>query len=150
MRTFKVKQGPFQERPYYTGNEIERICLDELTAAGLLPASPSAVRIERFIEKRFALTPVYEDLPAEVLGYTLFGPKGPTKIVISRVLADEGSKPAERRINTTLAHEAGHCLLHGHLFAMAAPPTHLFGSDAAREPAGFRDNFLHGRIGGNL
>jgi hypothetical protein len=32
MRTFKARQGPFQERPYYTANDIERICLDELTA----------------------------------------------------------------------------------------------------------------------
>jgi hypothetical protein len=133
MRTFKGKQGPFQERPYYTANEIETICLDELVTAGLLPSSPEAIRIERFIEKRFLLTPVYEELPAEVLGYTLFGTKGPTKIVISRTLANEGTKPAERRINTTLAHEAGHCLLHGHLFAMASPPTHLFGSDATRD-----------------
>jgi hypothetical protein len=29
MTTFKPKQGLFQERPYYTGNEIERVCLDE-------------------------------------------------------------------------------------------------------------------------
>jgi hypothetical protein len=43
MRTFKAKQGPFQERPYYTSNEIDRICLDELTAAGLLPSGPSTV-----------------------------------------------------------------------------------------------------------
>jgi hypothetical protein len=51
-------------------------------------------------------------------------------MVVARVLADEGTAPAERRINTTLAHEAGHCLLHAHLFAMEASPITLFGADA--------------------
>jgi hypothetical protein len=35
MRTLKVKQGPFQERPYSARNEIDRICLCA-TAASLL------------------------------------------------------------------------------------------------------------------
>jgi hypothetical protein len=52
---------------------------------------------------------------------------------ISRILADDRTQSAERRINTTLTHEAGHGLLHGRLFAMATPPTRLFGADAARD-----------------
>jgi hypothetical protein len=57
-------------------------------------------------------------------------------MVVARVLADEGTAPAERRINTTLAHEAGHCLLHGHLFAMEASPITLFGADAVANSTG--------------
>jgi hypothetical protein len=56
MKTFRAKKGPFQERPFYSTQEIEQICVDELSAAGFLPARPEAVRIERFIEKRFGLT----------------------------------------------------------------------------------------------
>ena len=44
-------------------------------------------------------------------------------------LAEEGGRVAERRINTTLAHEAGHCLLHAHLFGREAAAHPLFGND---------------------
>jgi hypothetical protein len=136
MKTFRAKKGPFQERPFYSSQEIEQICVDELSSAGFLPTRPEPVRIERFIEKCFGLTPVYEELPPGVLGYTLFTATGPKKMVVTRVLADEGTAPAERRINTTLAHEAGHCLLHGHLFAMEASPITLFGADAVANSTG--------------
>ena len=52
-----------------------------------------------------------------MLGYTRFGWNGPVEVVVSRTLSDEGSSTAERRVNSTLAHEAGHILLHSHLFA---------------------------------
>ena len=86
-------KGPFTERLY-------------------LPAS----RIERFIEKKFGLIPEYLSLPAGVLGYTVFGPSHPTRMVIDRGLAETDSIVAQRRINTTLAHEAGHCIFHTQLF----------------------------------
>jgi hypothetical protein len=136
MKSFRTKRGPFQERPYYTSQEIEQIRSGELQSVGLLPTAPEATRIERFIEKRFRLTPAYEDLPPGMLGYTLFGATGPTKIVVAGALAEEGTKPAERRINTTLAHEAGHCLLHGHLFAMDSPTMQLFGDTAVSSAIG--------------
>lgn len=118
MKTIKAKEGPFKERPYYSEQEIESICIDELLQVGLFPSSPQPIRIERFIEKRFKINPQYEELPAGLLGFTKFGPRGVDEIVISRLLADAGSLIAERRINTTLAHEAGHALLHSHLFAL--------------------------------
>jgi len=37
MKTFKAKKGPFQERPFYSSQEIEQICIDELSSAGFLP-----------------------------------------------------------------------------------------------------------------
>ena len=37
---------------------------------------------------------------------------------------------ADRRIRTTLAHEAGHGLLHAYLFALDEKPLHLFDSDS--------------------
>lgn len=117
MKIYRANTGPFNERPYYELAEIESICLEELNAIDLYPKKPEPIRIERFIEKRFNITPRYDDLPDGVLGFTLFGPKGAQDIVVARSLSEEGSKTAERRINTTLAHEAGHALLHGHLFA---------------------------------
>lgn len=133
MKNFRAKRGPFAERPYYEQGEIESMCLDELRKADLLPAQPEPIRIERFIEKRFRVQPRYDDLPDGVLGFTRFGSKGVEAIVVARVLADEGSRAAERRINTTLAHEAGHGLLHAHLFALGALSPSLFGD--AVDPA---------------
>lgn len=129
MKTYRQKGGPFKERPYYELQDIENICTQELSSVGLLPTHPAPIRIERFIEKRFAVSPVYEDLPDGVLGYSRFGRSGVEAVIISRALAEDQPSGAERRITTTLAHEAGHALLHGHLFALGAPQRGLFGGD---------------------
>jgi hypothetical protein len=130
MKTFRATSGPFAERPYYELGEIERICTEELHEAGLYPSRPEPVRVERFIEKRFHVSPTYEDLPRGVLGYTRFDRDGVEAIVVSRALSEEGSRTAERRINTTLAHEGGgHGLLHAHLFILGADASSLFEGD---------------------
>jgi len=129
MKTFRASKGPFQKRPYFTDTEIENLCLEELQKTKLLPSNPEPIRIERFIEKRFNVTPTYEDLPEGVLGFTRFSSNGVESITVSRGLAEEEGKVSERRINTTLAHEAGHGLLHAHLFAIGSQPERLFGDD---------------------
>lgn len=129
MKTHHSKTGPFAERPYYKLQDIEDICSKSLKAVSLYPDEPSPIRIERFIEKRFGVRPIYEALPDGLLGYTEFGAKGVKGIYIARSLAEEGSKVAERRINTTLAHEAGHGLLHAHLFALEQQIQTLFGEE---------------------
>lgn len=126
MRTHRTSSGPFSERPYYTGEEIEQTCMEELRGLDLLPNAPSPVRIDRFVEKRFRITIEYADLPQGVLGYTTFGPKGVQAIFVARALDQEGTATAERRIRTTLAHEAGHGLFHSHLFACAEVREVLF------------------------
>ena len=118
MRVMRAQSGPFAERPYYEDSEIETIATDELRRVDLHPATPESIRVERFIEKRFDIVPRYEDLPADVLGFTTFGLKGVETVVVSRSLSEEGSRVADRRMRSTLAHEAGHMLLHGHLFAL--------------------------------
>jgi hypothetical protein len=127
MKNFRPRSGPFQERPFYELHEIERICEEALSQLDLLPSLPAPIRIDRFIEKRFDVTIRYEDLGNGVLGFTEFGPKGVQAVVIARALDREGTKPAERRIRTTLAHEGGHGLLHAHLFALGRHSTPLFG-----------------------
>jgi hypothetical protein len=129
MKNLRSHAGPFAERPFYKDDEIEQICLDALRSTGFLPDGPQPIRIERFITKRFGITPEYESLPEGVLGYTEFGSKGVRSIYVERTLVEEGTAVAERRVNTTLAHEAGHGLLHAHLFALAAPSPKLFGND---------------------
>jgi hypothetical protein len=118
MKTYRSRSGPSSDRPYYSESDFERICTDALRETGLYPSEPQPVRIERFIAKRFGVTPVYEELPESVMGFTLFGSRGVEAVFISAPLAEEGTKVSERRVNTTLAHEAGHGLLHTHLFAL--------------------------------
>ncbi len=124
------RSGPSSKQPYFTPSQIDGICCDELRKEGLLPPSPEAIRIDRFIEKRFSVSPQYEDLPPGVLGFTQFDKDGVKAVVISATLDTEGGKVSERRVRTTLAHEAGHGLLHAHLFALGEIPAHLFDKES--------------------
>ena len=136
--------GPFSERPFYKDKEIELTAADELRKVGLFPSSPQPIRVERFVEKRFSVTPIYEELPSGVLGFTRFGSGGVEGIVVSRSLGEEGSTVAERRVNTTLAHEAGHGLLHAHLFALEKFNRSLFDDeDASPGKILCRDTAIH-------
>jgi hypothetical protein len=127
--------GLFAERPYFTDDEIEQTATRELLDAGLLPTSPAAIRIERFVEKRFNIGAVrYEALPDGVLGFTQFGTNGVEAIVVSTVLSEEESRVAERRINSTIAHEGGHALLHAHLFFLDSFPRSLFDDERDVSP----------------
>lgn len=115
-------------QPFFTDPHMDRIAIEALQSVNLLPSSPEPIRIERFVERRFNLGGVmYDDLPANVLGYTQFGRHGVEAVFVSRALADIGTRIAERRINSTLAHESGHGLLHAHLFTLDSFPLELFG-----------------------
>jgi hypothetical protein len=129
MKVQSRTEGFSSKRLYLPPSRIEKICNDALRSVELLPETPSAVRIERLIEKKFGFTPEYASLPVGVLGYTVFGTAGPNRIVVDRGLAEADSIVAERRISTTLAHEAGHCLFHAHLFAATQSSAGLFTED---------------------
>lgn len=129
MKTFRPRGGPFHERPFYEAYEIEEICSAELKKAGLYPSDPAPVRIERFVEKRFGISVAYEDLLEGFLGYSRFGSRGLESVVVSRILIEDNSQSAQRRANTTIAHEVGHALLHAHLFVLGAPQPTLFGGE---------------------
>lgn len=131
MKTLRANHGPFRQRPFLTDTEIENTCIDELQRVGLLPAEPQAIRIDRFIEKNFGSPAEYEDLPEGILGLTRFGSKGVQAIVLSNQLEADGSVPGQRRVRTTLAHEAGHGMLHGYLFALGTAQP-LFGDWSER------------------
>lgn len=129
MRNYRTENGPFPERPHYEPHEIDRICLDALTKTQLLPSIPQSIRIDRFVEKYFGVEVAYECLPDGILGYTEFGSDGVKSITVTSALDDEGGDIAERRIRTTLAHEAGHGLLHIPLFGLNQHQMTMFERD---------------------
>lgn len=134
MKSYRSNKGPFKERPYFKDEEIEAICLDALRGVDLLPGEPGPVRVDRFIEKHFKVTPRYEPLDEGVLGLTVFGKDGVRDVVVSSAIDEVGSVASERLVRSTLAHEAGHGLFHTHLFAFGESAEPLFGDHS--DPAG--------------
>lgn len=92
-------------RLYFEDEEFERIALGALGDKRLLPDGPVPIRIEMFIERNFGITPAYEPLPPSILGASLFSERGIEGVVVSEKLTGW-------RLSSTLAHEAGHLLLH--------------------------------------
>jgi hypothetical protein len=102
--------------------EIDEICLEALKRQSLLPSHPAPIRIERFVEKEFKTALRYEDLGPDNLGCPIFNSSGAVEaILVSRSLEEQNTTPARRRVRSTVAHEAGHGLLHGPIFASCAP-----------------------------
>src|ERR1700751_3801849 len=121
MRKVPTPSGRFAFQLYFDDlGEIDEICLEALKKQSLLPPSPTPVRIERFVEKQFRTTVRYEDLGPENLGCTIFNSSGTVEaILISRFLEEQNTTPARRRVRSTVAHEAGHGLLHGPVFVQS-------------------------------
>jgi Zn-dependent peptidase ImmA (M78 family) len=111
-----VRKTTTAQSLYFPPGKIEQLCLAELRYCGLLPDEPSPVRIDRYLEKRHDIVPDYESLPPGILGATVFEDGRPVDIYLSGALDRDHSAVAERRLRATLAHEAGHCLLHASLF----------------------------------
>jgi hypothetical protein len=111
--------GTTPARLHFTTDDVERLTENDLAACGVLPEKPGPVNIDRYVEARF-LVPRYEVLRPGLLGFTEFGPSGPTDIVISSDLASDRSLVAKRRVRTTLAHEAGHAILHSVLYSSSS------------------------------
>lgn len=112
---------PFLSEPFIPEGRIERICSEALVAHGLMPSKPGAIRIDRFIEKQFGIEIEYDDLQSRfgdgVMGACRFARDGRVAEILVEVSLDEDeSKLGEKRVRSTMAHEAGHGLLHGPLF----------------------------------
>src|SRR6516162_3273498 len=118
MRKVPTASGRFAFQLYFDDvGEIDEICLEALKTQSLLAPTPTPVRIERFVEKQFRTTVRYEDLGPDNLGCTIFNSSGAVEaILVSRSLEEQNTAPARRRVRSTVAHEAGHGLLHGSLF----------------------------------
>ena len=124
MRKVPTPSGPFPFQLYFEDlGEIDEICLEALKRQSLLPSYPAPIRIERFVEKEFKTALRYEDLGPDNLGCTIFNSLGAVEaILVSRSLEEQNTTPARRRVRSTVAHEAGHGLLHGSLFTGANFP----------------------------
>ncbi len=134
MRQIPTPGEKYPYRLYFPElDEIDQICSSALTAHKLLPETPTRIRIDRFIEKHFECAMPFEDLPPGVLGCCGFGPDGKVEhIMVSRIIGDDESQIAQRRVRSTYAHEAGHGLLHGCLFVEEATAS-LFPDDQAEQ-----------------
>ena len=118
MRKVPTPSGRFPFQLYFDDlGEIDDICLEALKKQSLLPPTPAPIRIERFVEKQFKTTLRYEDLGPDNLGCTIFNSSGAVDaILVARSLEEQNTIPARRRTRSTVAHEAGHGLLHGSLY----------------------------------
>jgi len=118
VRKVPTPSGPFGFQLYFEDlGEIDEICLEALKRQTLLPSKPAPIRIERFVEKEFKTALRYEDLGPDNLGCIIFNHSGAVEaILVSRSLEEQNTTPARRRVRSTVAHEAGHGLLHGSLF----------------------------------
>ena len=109
--------GPFSHVIFLKRDEIDKMCEDALRQAKLFPNEPSPINIEGFIENHLESRLDFgTDLGPEILGFTFFCPKGRPEVVGISPNLDEGTKVSERRIRATLAHEAGHAMIHPILF----------------------------------
>jgi hypothetical protein len=118
MQERKLNGGRFGKTLFFTDREIDRMCLEALKQSGCLPAAPEPIDIEFFIEKHFKTSlDMGTEVDPEVLGWTLFGKKGEILLVgVSPSLSADTSLVGQRRCRATVAHEAGHCLMHPILF----------------------------------
>jgi hypothetical protein len=131
MRKIPTPSGRYPFQLYFEDlGEIDEICLEALKTQSLLPTSPAPIRIERFVEKQFKSPLIYEDLGPGNLGCIIFNSSGGVEaILVSRFLEEQNTIPARRRVRSTVAHEAGHGLLHGPLFVETNSPDLINGAD---------------------
>jgi hypothetical protein len=132
VKSYKHRSG--EQRLWFHDDEIEALAEDELRSAGLYPTGDNPVTdLERFVQRHLgAGLDQFAALSPEILGQTEFVPG---KSPVIRVNADltgsafEDDEPlpwAKGRWRATVAHEAGHVLLHRNLFEASAGQGELF------------------------
>jgi len=135
MKIRKDPASPYGIRIYMEKDEMDDICLNELhKSKRYLPKEPGPINIERFLEGYLEVKIEYQDLEEGYLGCTRFTRLGkPDKVIVSNRLL-ENYKSTERRLRSTLAHEAGHCLFHPPLFIRDDTQTSLFPEEQSKDP----------------
>lgn len=123
------------------------MCRDALVQEKLLPSEPEAIRIDRFVEKHFNCTISYEDLGEGVLGCTLFNPNGSVKVIGISSRLDDDTPVGQRRERATVAHEAGHGLMHATLFMASLDQGRLNLGTPVRENLNFKERRILCRDG---
>ncbi|MDR7470714.1 MAG: ImmA/IrrE family metallo-endopeptidase [Armatimonadota bacterium] len=132
MRRYRHRDGFL--RVWFGPQEIDQMAEEALQTAGLLPRLEApVVDVERFLEGCLgADLDQYAPLPHDVLGATEFRPGVPPLVQVNAALTraaldDPHPPPGSRgRWRATLAHEAGHILLHRALVEPDPSQTSLF------------------------
>ena len=118
MAVLTANHGPFLRRIRLETAEVEACCADALRSVKLMPATPQPVRIDRFVEKFFGLKLRFAVLAESRMGAVQFTDAGKVAgIFICKNLAQDETLVGKRKFRSTVAHECGHGLFHGELFA---------------------------------
>lgn len=139
MRVYRGPEG--DKRIWYADQEIEAITESALGKAGYEPTSNApSTDLEMFIERHLgARLDRHAPLDPEVLGISTFPDGEPPLVRINRDLTDAAFDGELASIGTvgrwraTLAHEAGHILLHRVLFGVDPDQANLFGETDSAE-----------------
>jgi hypothetical protein len=138
MRQYRGPNG--EDRIWFEPSEIEKIMEAELRKAALMPTDEApVVKLETFVERHVkAVLDQYADLDPTVLGVTEFFEGRQPRISLNKDLTgsaldeDESPPGVLGRWRATLAHEAGHVLLHRSLFEFAVGNMNLFDRNQAQ------------------
>lgn len=118
MAAKSTNNGPFLRRVRYEAKHVEKLCCDALRSVDLLPDRPGPIRIDRFVEKYFRLKLRYCRLDPGLMGAVQFDETGAVvSMMLCEVLGADTTLVGRRKCRSTTAHECGHGLLHGELFA---------------------------------
>ncbi len=118
MKQQRANTGPFLRRIYYEQRDVESLCATALADAGLMPETPSPVRIDRFVEKHFRVEVRATEMKPGLMGAIRFDDNGKVLgVFVSAEIEADTSDSGRRRFRSTVGHEAGHGLLHAPLFA---------------------------------
>ena len=134
MKIMTDKHGRFGKRLYFEAPEFDEMMDDLRMRVGVdVFHEGSGIDVDLVLYKAFGLEPDFVDLPAGVLGRTVFDHEGRARVELSRDLdeASHSDELARRRLRTTLAHEVGHVACHSTLFIEDTATMSLFPDDRA-------------------
>ena len=139
MKNWPDINSRFGERLYFEAHEFDQMMDDLRMRAGAdVFREGSGIDVDLVLYKAFGLEADYVDLPAGVLGRTIFDRMGQAQVEVSRDLDEAVASDdlARRRLRTTLAHEVGHVACHSTLFIEDTATMSLFPEDGAPEQDG--------------
>ncbi|MHB1327682.1 MAG: ImmA/IrrE family metallo-endopeptidase [Gemmatimonadales bacterium] len=143
MKSWKDPRSPWGRQIRFDDHEFESM-MDEMRertgSDGFVTGK--GIDVELVLLRAIGAEADYVDLPANILGRTLFAEDGSVRIEVSRSLSDEAEvdRTARRRLRTTIAHECGHVICHQPLFIRDTESLSLFSESlttkntAARPP----------------
>ena len=135
MRSWPDPKSPWGKQLRFEENEFEAMMDEMRWRAGPECFAPGkGVDVDLVLLKAIECEADYVDLPAGVMGRTIFGADGSARIEISRALSDEAEsdRTVRRRLRTTLSHECGHVACHRGLFIRDTETLSLFSGLPAR------------------